>query len=1092
MKRLAISLLVGAVLGLPCSLIALTPGSIDPSFRSGFVRNGVVRSLVRQPDGRILIAGRFETVQGQLRSGIARLLPDGRLDATFNPGLALNGGGAYRIALQADGKILVAGDFTAFHLAPFSHLVRLLPNGALDPTFNCTPNAEVHAVVPLADGRILISGAFTQVHSTARNRVARLNPNGSLDTAFSPGSGAAGGSVIALAVSGSQYYLGGNFSTYGGVSRPGVARVNSNGSLDTGFNPGSGTSGVQDIALDSDSRPVIVGGFVTYNGASSPGIARLNLNGTRDTSFAIGSGIPGFVTRIRILPSGVHVLAGSFSTVDGVTRRRAARLGVDGSLDPSFNLGPNVEGELYDILPIGGSFLLGGSFNVTGGQRFSMSAQVGANGRPSAGFNMGTTGEFVTINHSAAQPDGKVLIAGGFTSYAGAPRRALARIFANGRLDPSFNARTGPSGQILDSVTQPDGRIIVVGTFSAFDGVPLPYIARLLPNGRVDPTFVPGSGGNGIIQAVALAPDGRIYVGGNFTTWNGFSRGRLARLLPDGTLDTTYSPTGVAGPLTPYIAALAVEPGSGDLTIGGNFSTCNSISRPNLARLFPTGVLDSSFNTGTGPNSAVLDLHLLGFSSSVLIAGDFTSYNGSVRNRIALVGSDGTLNTALNPGTGFDAPVYELDIQLSDRILAVGEFTTYNGNSSRGLVRLESNGDFDDSFQIGNGTPSQLYTVAALPSGRVLVGGEFGSFDNQPQAGIVTLLGNLDATGSRFVGALQPSTGAEVAGSFSLMVTAGNVFTGVIRQAAQTTTFRGAFDFEGNWSGFFRRGDGVEVAAYLAIGRSTAGYNETLIIGNYLSPEGGGLIVAFKPYVPTGGRLAAGLTGYYTATLRPTTTGDPTRPEGTGLLTITQGSSGPARLAGTTADGRAFTASTAMGSGGLVVLHANLSGGRGGYLSGNLLISNTNPIRPINNNLVWHRRSGPAPYADGFTQNVTAEGSLYLRPETIFLDLADATNNARLTLDLGHLPASINRLFTIDSANRVTPNAAGSLEDPVLTVNSRTGLISGSFLPPGNTRRANLRGIATSFPKIGRGYSLFTGPAAAPPLRSARFSITAP
>ena len=1094
MKRLLPSLVVISTLLWPSLGQAIAPGSIDPAFRSGLNRIGRISSFARQPDGKIIIAGRFETVQGRLSSGIARLLPNGQLDPSFNPGLGLNGAGAYRVILQPDGKILVAGDFERFHLSTNSHFVRLLPNGALDPTFSCNPSNEVRAALPLPDGRILIAGSFTQVNGTGRARIARLNANGSLDTTFNPGTGAAGGSVKALALADDQYYLVGGFTTYNSTSRPGIARVNANGSLDTTFNPGTGASGIEDIAIDADSRAVIVGSFPTYNGGGSPGIARINPNGTRDTTFAIGSGTSGFVSRVRILPSGAILLAGSFDIFNGTPRRLAARLRPDGSLDSALNLPTDAEGSLWDILPAGSDFLLGGAFSLTDSPRRTMCAQVTAAGRPSPSFKPAVTGELSIVNYVAAQPAGKALICGSFTSYAGAPRNGIARIFANGRLDPSFDARGGSNGQILDTVTQSDGRIIVVGTFSTFDGIARNKIARLLPNGRLDPTFVPGTGPNDYIQTVALSPTGQIYVGGNFTTWGVLNRGRIARLHSNGELDLTFFPLGVNSPSFPYVSSIAVNPSNGSITLGGDFTTCNGTSRNNIARLLSNGVLDTDFNPGSGPNGAVQDLALTDSSGSVVLAGEFTTYNGVSRNRIAAAAPTGTLSTSFTPGTGFDALVYKLDVQLNGRILAVGEFTTYDGSPCPGLVRIEVTGEEDRLFNPGSGPLQSVPShVAALPSGRILVVGGFPSFDHRPLSNIVSLLGAVEASGARLTGALQPISSPEMAGTFNITFAAGNVFTAVLRHGTLTTTFRGTLDIEGEWSGFLRRSDGVEVAAAFQLGYTSSGYKEVIIQGTYLSPEGTGQLFAIKPFQSPSERILPGAVGYYTAGLIPTATGDPAIPEGTGIFTLTQGSSGNARLSGTTADGRPFTGSTSMSTNGIVLLHANLTGGAGGYLNGILFTSFATPARLLGGNLVWHRRPGPAPFANGFTQNVTCEGSLYVRPNSTFLDFASGVNNARLTLDLGHLPISISRLLTVSPTNVVTPNPAGTISDLTLTVNPRTGLFGGSFMPPGTTVRSTLRGIATTAPtKIGRGHTLTLGSGDTPPQRSSRLVLAPP
>ncbi len=1093
MTRLSLCLVVASALLFSTQVQAITPGSIDPAFRSGLNRVGAVRSLARQPDGKILIAGRFETVQGRLSSGIARLLPNGQIDPTFQPGLALRGGAAYQVGVQPDGKILVVGDFSGFHLSESEHIVRLLPNGTLDPTFFCNPSDEVTAFLLQPDGRIVIAGDFDRVNGVGRSRIARLNANGSLDTSFDPGSGIFGGPVSALAQAGEQCYVTGFFATYNGIVRSGIARINADGSLDSSFDPGTGASGIQSIAIDALSRPVIVGTFSTYNGGSSQGIARINLDGSRDTTFAIGSGTQGFISQVRILPTGAILIAGAIQDFDGTPRRLAARLRPDGALDTAFNLGSTADGTIYDILPNGSNFLLGGAFSFTEVPPFSMCAQVTSAGRPSPSFRAGVTGDYHIVDVVAAQPDGKALIAGSFQAYGGAPRAGLARILANGRVDPSFNPRGGADDRIFDCATQPDGRIVVVGAFTTFDSVPRPGIARLLPDGRLDPTFAPTTGPNNVIFGVALSPTGEIYVGGSFTEWGTATRRRLARLTAAGELDLSYAPDGVEAPLFAYVRALAVNPVDGSLTLGGAFTTCNGVPRSCIARLTANGALDTSFDPGSGTDGPVQTLALLGRSGSVVLGGDFSTYNGTSRSHIAIASPDGSLNVGFNPGSGFDNQVYDLDVQLNERIVVVGEFTSYDGREAPGIIRLESNGLPDRLFNVGSG-PSEtpVNAVAVLPSGRILAVGGFSSFNGRPHANVVSLLGAVEAAGARFSGTLQPDINVEVAGTVSLNFTEANVFSAVVRQRNFTTTFRGTFNSDGDWTGVGRRSDGVEVAAELELSYTTVGVTELTLEGTYLCPEGRGELFAIRPFQAPSPRAFAGTAGYYTASLNLFVGPDPDVPNGAGILTLTQGASGPARLTGTTADGRPFTAAASLSSNGLLFLHTNLPGGAGGFLNGVLLVDFGIPAREVSGVLVWHRRPGPAPYANGFTRTIGCNGSLYVRPDRLFLDLAPGPDNGRLSLEFGHLPGPLSRLVTVSTASRVTPSVLGSVSGLTLNVNPRTGLFSGSFLPPGNTRTATLRGIATTVPKVGFGYSLFLGSGDTPPQRSSLVILSTP
>ena len=129
------------------------------------------------------------------------------------------------------------------------------------------------------------------------------------------------------------------------VGRVAIARLNADGSTDTGFNPGSGGNDwVEAVALQPDGKVLIGGSFTSFNGTPRNRIARLNANGSLDTTFNPGSGVDNTVNRIAVQSDGKVLLVGAFTTVNGVSRNRIARLNADGSLDTSFNPGTGANG----------------------------------------------------------------------------------------------------------------------------------------------------------------------------------------------------------------------------------------------------------------------------------------------------------------------------------------------------------------------------------------------------------------------------------------------------------------------------------------------------------------------------------------------------------------------------------------------------------------------------------------------------------------------------------------------------------------------------------------------------------------------------
>lgn len=140
----------------------------------------------------------------------------------------------------------------------------------------------------------------------------------------------------------------------------------------------------------------------------------------------------------------------------------------------------------------------------------------------------------------AFQKDAKVLVAGGFTNFAGVARNRIVRLYPDGNVDPSFDPGTGPNKAPLAIAVQPDGKILIAGAFTNFNGVAACRVARLNPNGSLDSTFDAGTGPNSQVNALALTPDGQVLVAGQFTSINGLPRNRIARLNGDDPAETSF------------------------------------------------------------------------------------------------------------------------------------------------------------------------------------------------------------------------------------------------------------------------------------------------------------------------------------------------------------------------------------------------------------------------------------------------------------------------------------------------------------------------------------------------------------------------
>jgi uncharacterized delta-60 repeat protein len=361
---------------------AAAPGDVE--LLDADVEGGPVSAMAAQPDGKWIIAGSFFSVMGEFRAHIARLNADGTLDTGFDP---MADGPISSVVVQADGKILLGGSF--YSLQPNGAVVpvvrkriaRLNADGTLDASFDPSANGDVSCIALQPDGKIVIGGSFGELQpngslvSTVRSRIARLNADGSVDTGFDPNANNQVGS-IALQPDG-KILIGGGFSTLqpngAGVATPrsNVARLNADGTVDSGFDP-KANNYVSSLAVQGDGKILLTGDFILLqpNGAPAPTIrgriARINSDGTLDAGF--NPLVNGRVSCLSLQANGQILLGGSFATVRSsgttadISRWRIARLSADGVLDLGFS--PRPDGAVRCVsVQADGTVLLGGEFS---------------------------------------------------------------------------------------------------------------------------------------------------------------------------------------------------------------------------------------------------------------------------------------------------------------------------------------------------------------------------------------------------------------------------------------------------------------------------------------------------------------------------------------------------------------------------------------------------------------------------------------------------------------------------------------------------------------------------------------------------------
>jgi uncharacterized delta-60 repeat protein len=366
-----------------------------------------------------------------------------------------------------------------------------------------------------------------------------------------------------------------------------------------------------------------------------------------------------------------------------------------------------------------GKVIAGGQayFTNFNGTAISSFCRINTNGTLDTAFQTnvatGPVGAGLTVSKIVVQPDGKILVGGTFATFNGFARSGLTRLNSDGSVDTSFlNSGTGAGGTFAPNVAtialQSDGKIIVGGFFYTFNGTAVPSVVRLNTDGTVDNSFALPIIQGLSIGAVGLQPDGKVYVGGTFTNWQGFGTPGIVRLNTNGSRDASFAPTHLHP--FPSITALAA-PGDGTVFVGGFVEGTTTNTSRYFAHLGTNGVIDSLYPTTDGP---VADLQQWPFGG-LLVAGRFRSVSGVSRGSFCYFDSTGHLNATFapqpnsNPTNDFTR-IYSMSVAPDGKVVFGGWFTNYPNNTQLNGQNYSGIGRFV-------GAPIVTYSNWAVASG---------------------------------------------------------------------------------------------------------------------------------------------------------------------------------------------------------------------------------------------------------------------------------------------------------------------------------------------------------------------------------------
>ncbi|MBO9582791.1 MAG: T9SS sorting signal type C domain-containing protein [Flavobacterium sp.] len=697
----------------------------------------------------IIVLLSFQTIfsqQGKVDS-LFNVLDDGQIGDGFDNTVRT-------LLLEKNGTLIVGGDYQSLNGTPASYLTRLNTDGSIDESFNTGTgfNGKIYASCLQSDGKIIVGGNFTSYNGISAGRIIRLNEDGSYDSSFNTMVAATTGIVydIALQPDG-KIIIVGSFTKYNAITVNRVARLLSNGTLDSTFLTGSGsTLNITHVKVLSDEKILLTGNFTTFNGIAANRIIRLNSNGTFDSGFNTGTGFNDDVNAIALQSDGKMVLGGNFTLFSNSIANRIIRLNEDGTIDESFVSGSGFSKEGVQTIRINanGEIMVGGSFtgfyNTTEVTRV-ISLQPDGAVKPN--FDIGSGPASASVFALEFDEEDNWFIGGSFSVFNGQNQGRLAKINREGEHDISYLASgIGFDNSVLSILPLPNKKTIVGGNFKKFNGKVAPKIACLLENGMSDPVFkATNSGSNNVVKASILQNDGNIILGGNFTKYNDLTYNRLVRIFPDGKIDHSFN-TGDG--FNAQVYSLAIQSDQ-KIIVAGSFTKYNgsTINANRMVRLLPDGTKDPSFNIGSGADGTIESV-VLQSDGKILVGGHFKTFNGMPFAGLLRLNSDGSIDGNFRIGNGFDKYVYAIALQSDNKIIVGGSFLTFDGISQKRITRLNSDGSLDKAFASGLGfSKGDVRVILVQPDDRILVGGTFsGTYNTISSSRLIRLLasGSLD------------------------------------------------------------------------------------------------------------------------------------------------------------------------------------------------------------------------------------------------------------------------------------------------------------------------------------------------------------
>ncbi len=616
--------------------------------------------------------------------------------------------------VKQSGKLILVGSFGKIAGVKCKNICRLLNDSVVDPTFNSGKgfNNDVNKIVVLPGNKLMVMGAFTTYSDVNINYLMRLNADGTPDLSFVPNFDF--GSVLNdfVVQPDGMVVVVGKFTTYSGYARKNIVRLKANGNLDLSFNCGDINNGdLKKVLLQSTGKIILTGEFDAYQSQPASSIVRLMSNGDVDQTFScvLKLNYKDMNYRPYAVIRNIHVHENDEISIshDGYPYDDIFyRYNSDGgfiSKYPFLITAKSIflqNGNILNTREIGNGYSFPQEVTVDG----TVVKQYAAKGWMGylwdrSGSELGN----ITYPFPMFEIDSEIYVCGSYyENYTNKVRRFVR--LGNTEIDPTFLPSGGPNFSVTYMAKYSTNKLVLLGGFSRIGTKSARSIVIVDSMCNIVPGFDAGTGFNGPALCMAVQPDGKIIVGGDFTSYNNQTANRLVRLMPDGAIDPAFIVG--AGPDYPVYDIQLID--TDKILIAGVFGTYQGADASNIIFLNQGGSINTTLNVniGTGTNGRIRKLHRNG--NYIYVIGDFNYYNGNLRKHIVRINLDGSFDPSFDVGQG-DNGLLNDAVVLGDKIYVVGQFTSFSNFATSYMARLKLNGSIDNSFVMAD------YNYTTLP-----------------------------------------------------------------------------------------------------------------------------------------------------------------------------------------------------------------------------------------------------------------------------------------------------------------------------------------------------------------------------------------